>query len=52
MFRIYVVMAGQKLVTEIAGLTRAGAFSKPHHYKQKVKSGGHPENMDFNGKTF
>ena len=35
----------------MAGLPRAGAKSKPHHYKQLRKNEGHSENMCFNGKT-
>ena len=35
----------------LPGLTLAGAISKPHHYKQKYKIEGPPENMGFKGKT-
>ena len=35
-----------------AGVPRAGANSKPHHFKQKVQTNeGRSENMGFNGKT-
>ena len=37
----------------LAGLARAVANSKPHHYKQNVpKNERHFENMGFNGKQF
>ena len=36
MFNIYVVLAGHDVVTDIAGLSCAGANSKAQHYKQKV----------------
>ena len=35
MFNFYLVLAGHDMITDIAGLPRAGANSKPHHYKQK-----------------
>ena len=37
MFNFYVGLAGQDMVTVIAGLPRAGAKSKTHDYKQKYK---------------
>ena len=38
MFNFYVVLAGQGMVTDRAEIPRAGANSKPHHYKQKVQN--------------
>ena len=35
----------------LAGLSRAGANSKPHDYKQNIKYEGPFENMGFNRKT-
>ena len=37
MFKVYVILTGPDLVTDIAGLTPAGTISEPHHYKQKVQ---------------
>ena len=37
MFKFYVVLAGHDMVTDAGRIPRAGANSKPHHYKQKVQ---------------
>ena len=53
MFNFYVVLAGHGKVSDMAGLPRAGANSKPHHYKQKVqKMKGLPKTWVLRGKQF
>ena len=37
MFNFYVVLANKDMVTDITGLPRAGANSKPQHYKPKIQ---------------
>ena len=52
-FNFYIVSTGPDLVTDIAGLTQTGGNSKPKSLQTKrTKSGGHPENMGFNGNQF
>ena len=52
MFNFYVVLIGQDKVTDIAGLPRAGATSKPQYFEQKVqKMKDIPKNVGFDRKT-
>ena len=53
LFNFYVVFAGHDKVNDAGrASTRAGANSKPHHYKQSTKTGGPFENMSFSKNPF
>ena len=51
MFNFYVVLAGYDMVTDANMPPRAGANSKPHHYKQKVQKMEGSSEKNFHGKT-
>ena len=50
MFNFYVNFAGQDMVTDAGIVSRAGANSKPHHYKHNLqKTMDLPKTWGFNG---
>ena len=52
MFNFYVVLANKDMVTDITGLPRAGAISKPFSFEQNVKKiEEQSDNKGLNGRT-